>query len=207
MSDHIVIKDDAYGEVVVKKSRFLAHLHYVENEADAEAFIRDKKKQYHDARHNCHCYIVGEDVKKSSDDGEPSGTAGRPMLEVLEGEGLINVVAVVTRYFGGILLGTGGLVRAYQDAVKEALNSATFLHAISVNEIIVTLDYNNYRKLDNLIRSNNLFASDVSYMENVTAKIKIPVEKTNSIVRQITEMTFGKAHIERDDEEYTIFSD
>ena len=175
-----IIKDTASGEVVIKKSRFIAALQYVETEDEANEFIKDKKKQYHDARHNCSCYILKEgDIVKSSDDGEPSKTAGRPMLEVLEGKDITNVVCVVTRYFGGILLGTGGLVRAYQDAVRAALKGCTLLRAIEVNEVVVTTNYNFWPQIEKLCRDNNL-NMDISYLENVTASIKIPLELTES---------------------------
>ena len=208
MSDNKVIKGEAFGEIVVKKSRFICALKYVETENDATEYIKSKKKQYHDARHNCSCYIIGDNgLKKSSDDGEPSGTAGRPMLEVLEGEKLINVVCVVTRYFGGVLLGTGGLVRAYQDAVKEALENCIFLHTIKVHKIIVVLDYNNWTKVEKFCRDKKLNIEDTVFLESVKATISIPMDETDQIISEITEITNGKAQIDKDDREYTIFSD
>ncbi|MBE5898926.1 MAG: YigZ family protein [Lachnospiraceae bacterium] len=207
MSNHLVIKDGACGEIVVKKSRFIAELKYVETEEEATTFIKEKKKQYHDARHNCSCYIIGEELKKSSDDGEPSGTAGRPMLEVLEGKDLINVVAVVTRYFGGVLLGTGGLVRAYQDAVKEALLNCDFLHTVVVNKVNVTLDYSIWPKIENYCKEKGVVVGEVEFAENVKAKLKIRVDNTDKVIDDIIEITNGKGHIDKDDKEYTIFCD
>lgn len=208
MDNNVVIKGEASGEVVVKKSRFIAALKYVENVKDAESFIKDKKKEYHDARHNCSCYIVeGGSVSKSSDDGEPSGTAGRPMLEVLEGAGITNVVCVVTRYFGGVLLGTGGLVRAYQDAVKAALEDATLLRTIAVNALHITVDYNRWQLIEKLCRDKNIHIEETAYTENVTAKLMVKTETTDNVVSQITELTNAKAKIVRDDTVYTIFSD
>lgn len=208
MDNNVVIKGEASGEVVVKKSRFIAALKYVENVKDAESYIKDKKKEYHDARHNCSCYIVeGGSVSKSSDDGEPSGTAGRPMLEVLEGAGITNVVCVVTRYFGGVLLGTGGLVRAYQDAVKAALEDATLLRTIAVNALHITVDYNRWQLIEKLCRDKNIHIEETAYTENVTAKLMVKTETTDYVVSQITELTNAKAKIVRDDTVYTIFSD
>ena len=208
MDNNVVIKGEASGEVVVKKSRFIAALKYVENVKDAESYIKDKKKEYHDARHNCSCYIVeGGSVSKSSDDGEPSGTAGRPMLEVLEGAGITNVVCVVTRYFGGVLLGTGGLVRAYQDAVKAALEDATLLRTIAVNALHITVDYNRWQLIEKLCRDKNIHIEETAYTENVTAKLMVKTETTDNVVSQITEITNAKAKIVRDDTVYTIFSD
>ena len=208
MDNNVVIKGEAAGEVVVKKSRFIAALKFVETTAEADTYIKDKKKQYHDARHNCSCYIVEKGaVSKSSDDGEPSGTAGRPMLEVLEGAGITNVVCVVTRYFGGVLLGTGGLVRAYQDAVKAALENATLLKTITVNALKVTVDYNQWPLIEKLCRENNISMEDTAYTENVTSRLMIPIADTDRIVSDIIELTGAKATIVRDEAEYTIFSD
>ena len=208
MGNNVVIKGEASGEVVVKKSRFIAALKYVETAEEANEYIKNKKKQYHDARHNCSCYIVKNGaVSKSSDDGEPSGTAGRPMLEVIEGEGICNVVCVVTRYFGGVLLGTGGLVRAYQDAVKAALEDATFLKTIEVNSLEVTIDYNQWPLIEKLCRDRKLHIDDTSYTQNVTAVIKVPIADTDMVVAEITELTNAKAKVVRDNAVYTIFSD
>lgn len=118
------------AEIVEKKSRFIANLFFVESSNEAEEKIKEIKKKYHDAKHNCFAYIIFENnqmQKKFSDDGEPSGTAGAPMLEILEKTNLYNVVVIVTRYFGGVLLGTGGLVRAYSDALKKAISNATLV--------------------------------------------------------------------------------
>ena len=208
MENNVVIKGEASGEVVVKKSRFICALKYVETASEADIYIKDKKKQYHDARHNCSCYIVeGGLVSKSSDDGEPSGTAGRPMLEVLEGAGITNVVCVVTRYFGGVLLGTGGLVRAYQDAVKAALEDATLLKSIAVNAIKVTIDYNLWPLIEKLCRERNIHIEDTSYTDNVTSKLMVPIADTDDVVLKITEITNARAKVVTDKAQYTIFSD
>lgn len=125
-----ILENNIQAEITEKKSRFIANLFYVENADEAEIRIKEIKKKYHDAKHNCFAYLIfenGEIYKKFSDDGEPSGTAGAPMMEIIEKENLRNVLIVVTRYFGGILLGTGGLVRAYSDSLKEAISKATLV--------------------------------------------------------------------------------
>ena len=196
MDYNTIIEGISAGEITVKKSRFIAAVSPAASEEDAEAFIKQKKKEYHDARHNCSCYIIGKgDTEKSSDDGEPSGTAGRPMLEVLQGRGIYNVVCVVTRYFGGVLLGTGGLVRAYQDAVKEALINAELLSTFTASIIEVTSDYNNWGAIENLCRSQSLGVSDINYTESVAAKIEIPIDNTTDVIKKITDISNGKAII------------
>ncbi|MCR4610384.1 MAG: YigZ family protein [Lachnospiraceae bacterium] len=198
MSYDTIITAEAAGEVTVKKSRFIAAICPVQSEQEATEYIKAKKKQYHDARHNCSCYIVGKgDIEKSSDDGEPSGTAGRPMLEVIKGQGLYNVVCVVTRYFGGVLLGTGGLVRAYSDAVKEALSVSELCQTFSVEVIEVVSDYNNWPKIEQLARVESLLVGDTDYMENVKAKIEIPIDSVEPVIEKITDLTNAKAKITR----------
>ena len=200
MEYNTILTAEATGEVTVKKSRFIAVIAPVETEAEATTFIKNKKKQYHDARHNCSCYIIGKgEIEKSSDDGEPSGTAGRPMLEVLNGAGLYNVVCVVTRYFGGVLLGTGGLVRAYQDAVKEALSSAALATTYTAQVINVTCDYNEWGKVESYLNRESYTIAHVDYTENVTSSVEVPVENAESVVATLTDITGGKATIEPGD--------
>ena len=123
-----VLLETTTAEIVEKKSRFIANVFYVENENEADARLNEIRKKYYDAKHNCYAYILGKNGEnmKSSDDGEPQGTAGHPMLDILKGEGITNCIAIVTRYFGGTLLGTGGLVRAYSESLKAAIKNAKF---------------------------------------------------------------------------------
>ena len=133
----ITIKEPIQSEIVEKKSKFIANIYYVESVDEAEDKIKEVKKKYHDARHNCSCYRVleeGKIVEKSSDDGEPSGTAGGPMLNILQKKELVNIVVIVTRYFGGILLGTGGLVRAYSDVTQKAIEEAGYDKGVNKGE-------------------------------------------------------------------------
>ena len=146
MENFISIKENVQSEIVVKKSKFICNLIKVDSQEEAENIIKQTKKKYFDARHNCVAYRVLEDekiIEKSSDDGEPSGTAGGPMLNILQKNNLCNVLVIVTRYFGGILLGTGGLVRAYSDATLEAIDNAQKLEKCMGEEAEVEIEYNN----------------------------------------------------------------
>ena len=156
------------GELVEKKSRFLATVRLTETEEDAYAFIEEMRKKYWDARHNCYAYTIGEnrEYTKCSDDGEPSGTAGRPMLDVLLGEELYNVTVVVTRYFGGVLLGTGGLVRAYSGAVQAGLANSKIIEKSSGCVLRITTDYNGIGKLQYLAASKQYPVLHTDYTED-----------------------------------------
>ena len=147
-----ILYEGGQGEIIEKKSRFIANIFPVTTEEEALEKITAMRKKYYDARHNCFAYILGEnkDTVRCSDDGEPSGTAGRPMLDILDGQGIYNVVAVVTRYFGGTLLGTGGLVRAYSGAMKEGLNHCVLLEKETGYPLTVTVDYNEVGKIQYL---------------------------------------------------------
>ena len=194
------------GEIVEKKSRFIATVRPVETEEEALAFIEEMKKKYWDARHNCSAFIIGSrgELTRCSDDGEPSGTAGRPMLEVLTGSGIRNIAVVVTRYFGGTLLGTGGLVRAYTQAVKEGLaHCETGIKKKGCRLEIVT-DYNDVGKLQYYFGQNGVVPSDSIYAENVKFILLIPVEKEESLSKNLIEITCGKVKIEKTGEMYFI---
>lgn len=183
------------GEITEKKSRFIATLCPVENEEDATAFIEKMKKQYWDARHNCSAFVIGDraEITRCSDDGEPPHTAGRPMLDVLLGEGLRNVCVVVTRYFGGTLLGTGGLIRAYQAAVKEGLKACEISEKCFAHPVTVTTDYVGSGKLQYLAAQAGLTVLRTDYAENVTTVLLIPPETLAAFTDKLSEATGGKA--------------
>lgn len=168
---------EGFGEYEEKKSRFIACITPVTSEEDAVSFIEGKKKEFWDARHNCSAYIVGDEIQKShcSDDGEPSGTAGRPMLEVIKREGLTNVAAVVTRYFGGVLLGTGGLVRAYQKSLKDAIEHCELIKKQEGMIFFVRTDYSLMGKLQYFFSSNEIAVIDTVYDDRVRMKILCPL--------------------------------
>ena len=194
------------GEIVEKKSRFIATVRPVKTEEEALAFIEEMKKKYWDARHNCSAFIIGSrgELTRCSDDGEPSGTAGRPMLEVLTGSGIRNIAVVVTRYFGGTLLGTGGLVRAYTQAVKEGLDHCETGIMRKGCELEVTTDYNDVGKLQYYFGQQGIVPADSIYAENVKFILLVPVEKEDSLRKNLTETTCGKVKIEKLKETYFI---
>lgn len=175
-----IVEENVCGEIVEKKSKFIANLFFVESIEDAEEKIKLMKKKYFDAKHNCYAYIISnnnEITKKSSDDGEPSGTAGAPMLEILEKNNLANVVVVVTRYFGGILLGTGGLVRAYSDALKKAIENATWATQEHGYEIDITIEYADFENFKYYCGKKNIKIVGCEYLDNIICKINLNDEE------------------------------
>ena len=195
------------GEIEEKKSRFIAHTLPVNSEDEAVAFLNKIKKEYWDARHNCHAYTIGKnnECTRCSDDGEPSGTAGRPILDVLLREEIHNCIVVVTRYFGGTLLGTGGLVRAYQAATQAGLAASTIIEKQFGHKLHVTTDYNGIGKLQYLVAQNQIFTLNTQYTDNVTLDLMVPEEKFKDFCTQITEATSGRAIMVSEDlEEFGI---
>lgn len=186
------------GEIVEKKSRFIATTRPVESEEEAAAFIEEMRKKYWDARHNCSAYVLGErgQIKRCSDDGEPSQTAGRPMLDVLLGEEIRNICVVVTRYFGGTLLGTGGLVRAYSGAVQEGLRHSTVMEKHLGHRVRITTDYNGIGKIQYVAAQMGLKTLDTAYTDQVVVTLMVPVDQGKELIHQVTEKTNGKAIIE-----------
>lgn len=189
------------GEIEEKKSRFIAHIEPATTEEEAVEFINKIKKQYFDARHNCYAFVIGDnsELTRCSDDGEPSGTAGRPMLEVLTGEGITNVVAVVTRYFGGTLLGTGGLVRAYQASLKEGLNNTVIIEKFPGIILEITCDYTDVGKLQYHFAGKGIRVLRSDYGANVSFRIVIDIAALENTKKDLTEITSGKACIVESD--------
>ena len=170
MSEFITILKDEEAEIVEKKSKFIANIFQVKSVEEAEERIKLIKKKYHDARHNCVAYRVFENDKvfeKSSDDGEPSGTAGGPMLNILQKNNLCNVVVIVTRYFGGILLGTGGLVRAYSDAAQKAIEKGIKVYKVKGVEFEIKLDYSNLEIFKHYCKNNDIKITNIEYGEDI----------------------------------------
>ncbi len=199
METSYILYKGGQGEIVEKKSRFIASIFPVKTEEEALQRISEIKKKYYDARHNCFAYVIGEnkETERCSDDGEPSGTAGRPMLDVLEGMGICDVAAVVTRYFGGTLLGTGGLVRAYSAAMKEGLAHCTLLARKSGYPLQIVTDYNEVGKLQYLARTRQLSELSCDYADEVTMVLLVPEEEVEAVETEITERTSGKVRLER----------
>ena len=181
------------GEYEEKKSRFISKLEPVSSEEEAAAFIASVKKKYWDAKHNCSAYIIGDDGQKTrcSDDGEPSGTAGRPMLDVLSGEHITNACVVVTRYFGGTLLGTGGLVRAYSAAVKDAVANSEIIKKINGFTIEYECDYNDFGKIQYMAGQKGYHILDTDYADNV--RIRMITDEPEKLTAEITDITSGRA--------------
>ncbi len=172
--DFITIKSDISSEIVEKKSKFIANLIKVENREEAEEKIKEIKKKYYDARHNCVAYrIVEKDslIEKASDDGEPSGTAGGPMLNILRNQNLANILVVVTRYFGGILLGTGGLVRAYSDATIKAINSADKVKKVMGIEFQISMEYSQLENFKYYCQKNKFNILNTQYSEDIVCNL------------------------------------
>ena len=187
------------GEIVEKKSRFIATVRTVHSEEEVLAFIEEVKKKYWDARHNCFAYVIGvtNPTLRCSDDGEPAGTAGKPMLDVLTGEGLHDTAVVVTRYFGGTLLGTGGLVRAYQGAVKEGLQASTVITKRLGYRYEIGTDYTGLGKIQYILGQRQISVQDTLLM-----KVILPYDQEQCVVSEITEGTNGQAVIEKGDSCY-----
>ena len=210
MADNIkIVYDGGKGEIIEKKSRFIGEVWPIETEEDAIRIIEATKKKYWDARHNCSAFVIGEnnDIQRYSDDGEPQGTAGKPMLSVLLNEGIHDCLVIVTRYFGGILLGTGGLVRAYQQAAKEALDNARIVVKQKGASYIVTTDYNGIGKLQYIAAQNNITIMDTEYSDKVVAHCLLKNEELNAFEKKMTEATNGKVTIEKEEDMEFAISD
>ncbi|CDA30875.1 yigZ family protein [Clostridium sp. CAG:492] len=179
-----ILEKNTTAEIIEKKSRFIANLFYVETPQEAENKIKQIKKKYYDAKHNCFAYITlneNEIQKKCSDDGEPSGTAGAPMLEILEKQSIYNVVVIVTRYFGGILLGTGGLVRAYSDSLKEVIKKSTLVEQEPGYEAEIKLPYADFEKFKYYCNKNNINIINSEYSDFIICKIEVNDAEKNRL--------------------------
>lgn len=190
------------GEIIEKKSRFIATVKPVKSEEEAVSFINEIKKKYWDARHNCSAFVIGkrQELTRCSDDGEPAGTAGRPMLDVLLKEDIHDAAVVVTRYFGGVLLGTGGLVRAYQQATKQGLLASDIIEKQDGSILLIRTDYTGIGKLQYLFAQEKITVIDTEYAADVLVKAVIPEADRERIEKIITEQTNGTAKQEWGDE-------
>lgn len=193
------IKENGIVEEEIKKSRFICHLKRISSESEGRDFINKIKKEHYKANHSCSAMIVGEDsfIKRSSDDGETSGTAGIPMLSVLEKQELTNVVAVVTRYFGGIKLGTGGLIRAYGGCVANAIKEIGRVEVKKQEGIKLSLTYPQYQNLAIFLQSHQLQEIDTEFLEQVTTYIYLDSENIESILANLVEFYHGKITFEK----------
>lgn len=204
IEEYKALYEGGKGEIVEKKSRFICTVMPVSNEEDAITFIEKIKKEYWDATHNCFAYVIGEqnEIQRCSDDGEPSGTAGKPMLDVLVGEKVHNVAVVVTRYFGGTLLGTGGLVRAYSKATQEGLLQSLVITKSLGHQLEIITDYNGIGKLQYIIGQMQVTTLDTIYTDVVTLTVILKSDQKDEFVKKVIEATSAKAILNWKEEVY-----
>lgn len=197
-----IVYQGGMGEIEEKKSRFIASVEPVSSEEEAIAFFNRKKKEYWDARHNCTAFTIGEkhENTRCNDDGEPSGTAGRPMLDVLLREDVHNAAVVVTRYFGGTLLGTGGLVRAYQKSVQEGLANSVILERCRGRHMSIHTDYTGLGKIQYLLARAEITTLNTTYADDVCIEVMVPLAQLEALQNDITQSTSAKARMELGDE-------
>ena len=199
-----ILKDET-ADIVEKKSKFIANISCVESVEDAEAKIKDIKKKYYDAKHNCIAYRVVENgmiIEKASDDGEPSGTAGGPMLNILQKNNLCNLVVIVTRYFGGILLGTGGLVRAYSEATQKVIEKSIKVSKVEGIEIEIKLDYSNLDIFKYYCKNNQINITRIDYFEDIILKVEMEKNRKNTFLNDIETKTLNIKEFQVTGEKY-----
>lgn len=204
LSQYKTVYSGGEAEIIEKKSRFIATVRPVKTEEEAIAFIEATKKKYWNATHNCSAYVIGErfQIQRCSDDGEPSGTAGKPMLDVLLGQEIHDTVVVVTRYFGGTLLGTGGLVRAYSSATQEGLLASKVITKMHGQKIVIQTDYTGLGKIQYILGQRGLTILDSIYTDKVELQVLLPEDVIKGVMAEITEGTNGQAVMELQEECY-----
>ena len=204
LSQYETVYAGGEAEIIEKKSRFIATVRPVKTEEEAIEFIESMKKKYWNATHNCSAYVLGEhfQIQRCSDDGEPSGTAGKPMLDVLLGEAIHDVVVVVTRYFGGTLLGTGGLVRAYSSSTKEGLLASKVITKYHGQKLVIETDYTGLGKIQYILGQRGLTILDSIYTDKVELEVLLPEDEIQPVMAAITEGTNGQAVMELMEECY-----
>lgn len=204
MEQYKALYEGGEGEIVEKRSRFIANVRPVETEEEAVAFIEEMKKKYYDARHNCSAFCIGVErpILRCSDDGEPSGTAGKPILEVITGAQIHNIAVVVTRYFGGTLLGTGGLVRAYTQATQAGIQNSQVIEKKLAKRVRLITNYNDIGKIQYLLGNEKIYIESSNYTDCVEMNVLIPVKQVDPIEKKLVEATNGKITIEEGDDFY-----
>ena len=204
MADYKIVYSGGSDEIVEKKSRFIANVFSVSTEEEVLQIIEDTRKKYWDARHNCYAYVIGnnDEITRCSDDGEPSGTAGRPILEVITGSGIHNALIIVTRYFGGTLLGTGGLVRAYSKSAQAGIVASKVVIRENGRKASIKTDYNGIGKIQYIAGSMEINTLDTDYSDIVKIELLVPEDKVETLVNKVTEASSGRAVIDIGDELY-----
>jgi uncharacterized YigZ family protein len=204
LSHYYTVKGYGEHEINIQKSRFIAYVERAETEQEAQEFIQGIKKKHHDANHNCSAYLIGEhdQIQKANDDGEPSGTAGVPILEVLKKKKLKDTVVVITRYFGGIKLGAGGLIRAYGKATSEGLNATGIVQRKLMRVMHTTIDYTLLGKVENELRSSVYSIKDIHYQDKVEVETFVEDGETEHFTAWMVEMTNGQGEITEGEQLY-----
>lgn len=204
LDNYYTVKLEGSDEQIIQKSRFIGYVRRVETEEEALTFIQEIKKKHSDATHNCSAYMIGENdqIQKANDDGEPSGTAGVPILEVLKKRNLKDTCVVVTRYFGGIKLGAGGLIRAYASTTTLAINTTGVVERKMMYAHDVTVDYTLLGKIENELRQSNYLLEKIDYLEQVTLQIYVMSGDEEGFEAWITNLSNGTAHIQKGDPKY-----
>ena len=203
MAEYYVPARDSETEFTEKRSRFIGHVWRVEQEEEAREKIAQMKAKHYDARHNCWCYLIREGgIIRYSDDGEPQGTAGQPMLEVFRRAGVENVCCVVTRYFGGIKLGAGGLIRAYSSSVSEAAEAIGIVKRVKQQELIFSIPYNRYDKVDHFLKEKEVFVAGTEYGVNITISIYLDLDQIDPFISDLTELLNGEPDLIKGDQRY-----
>ncbi|MFD1849032.1 YigZ family protein [Oceanobacillus bengalensis] len=197
LSNYYTVKLEGNDELTIQKSRFIGYVRRVETEEEAQTFIQEIKKKHHDATHNCSAYIIGEhdEIQKANDDGEPSGTAGVPMLEVLKKKHLKDTAVVVTRYFGGIKLGAGGLIRAYGSTTSQSIATTGIVKRQLMQGVQVTVEYGLLGKLENMLRNSEHILDKINYVENVEFLVYVKDGEEESFKEWIIDLTSDQATI------------
>ncbi|MFC5711367.1 YigZ family protein [Thalassorhabdus alkalitolerans] len=204
LTSYYTVKPSGEKEIVIQKSRFIAFVQRAETEEEAQDFINKIKKEHWNATHNCSAYMIGEhdQIQKANDDGEPSGTAGVPILEVLKKRQLKDTVVVVTRYFGGIKLGAGGLIRAYGNATTEGINATGVVERKLMQEYNTTVDYTWLGKVENELHQSSYLLKNIDYGEMVQINTYVPVSESEQFEGWMTNLTNGQAAITQGDKIY-----
>lgn len=204
MKSYYTIKNTGNYEVIIQKSRFIGHVMRVQTEKEAQDFIQSIKKEHYNATHNCSAYIIGDQdqFQKANDDGEPSGTAGIPMLEVLKRLKLKNTVVVVTRYFGGIKLGAGGLIRAYSTVTSETIKHVGIVKGDLMQGYSLEITYPLLGKVENFIKESSYIIENILYLENVELNVYVPIDEKEQFVEEITNVTNGQMSLKETSQKY-----
>ncbi|RPF54347.1 YigZ family protein [Aquisalibacillus elongatus] len=204
LEHYLTIKEEGSHEIEIQKSRFIGHVKRTETEEEAQEFIQQIKKEHKSATHNCSAYMIGEQnlTQKAHDDGEPSGTAGVPMLEVLKQMDLKDTTIIVTRYFGGIKLGAGGLIRAYSSSTSEAIKAVGIVRRSLMQHIQLKVDYHLIGKVENELRNSSFLLKKIEYLDQVTFNIYAPISEAESCNDWLVNLTSGQGHIDFKDQAY-----